>query len=225
MIKDLKLTSAIVCFWLGSNTFSQTNTNSLGLSGDNFDLYGALELFKKADTPENFEKAINSDGNEVNKLDLDGDGKVDYVRVVDKKDSDVYTLILQVAVSVSEIQNVAVIEMEKAGNNKTNMKIIGDEELYGKNHIIESEDEPAIATAETIIADTWSDESDDDVYATSDKSGYTSVDFQVIEPVLTKIGYGVGYFMVDIMGPILKDALHTMFKSIIEEAIPILKTN
>lgn len=79
MIKDLKLTSAIVCFWLGSNTFAQTNIKSLGLPGDNFDLYGALELFKKTDTPENFEKAINSDGNEVNKLDLDGDGKADYV--------------------------------------------------------------------------------------------------------------------------------------------------
>ncbi len=209
---------------LGSNAFAQTKTDSLGLPGDNFDLYGALELFKKADTPENFEKAINSNGNEVNKLDLDGDGKADYVRVVDKKDSDIHTLVLQVAVSASEIQNVAVIEVEKTGNDRTHVQIVGDEALYGKNYRIESEDETEILTAEKTVTDTGSAESDDDVYSTSDKSGSTAIDLQVIEPVVTKIGYGVGYFMVDIMGPVVKDILHNMLKSLIEEAIPVLKT-
>lgn len=208
---------------LGSNAFAQTKPDSLGLPGDNFDLYGALELFKKADTPENFEKAINSNGNEVNKLDLDGDGKADYVRV-DKKDSDIHTLVLQVAVSASEIQNVAVIKVEKTGNDKTHVQIVGDEALYGKNYIIESEDETEILTAEKTVTDTGSEESDDDVYSTSDKSGSTAIDLQVIEPVVTKIGYGVGYFMVDIMGPVVKDILHNMLKSLIEEAIPVLKT-
>lgn len=225
-IKTLRITSAIVCFLLGSNAFAQTEINSPGLPGANFDLYGALELFKKTDTPENFEKAINDSDNKVNNLDLNGDGKADYVRVVDKKDSDVHTLVLQVTLSASEIQNVAVIEVKKTGNDETHARIVGDEELYGKNDIIEWEDKTETVTAGNTVTDTGSGsrESDDDVYAISDKSGYTYIDLQTIEPVVTKIGYGIGYFMVDIMGPVLKDALHAMFKSMIEEAIPILKT-
>lgn len=205
---------------LGSNAFAQTKTNSLGLPGDNFDLYGALELFKKADTPENFEKAINSNDNEINSLDLDGDGKVDYVKVTDKKDGDVRSLVLQVTVSASEIQNVAVIEVEKTGKDKMHVQIVGNEELYGKNYIIESEDETEIVTAEKTVTDTGSGESDDDVYSASDKSGCTSLDLQVIEPVITKVAYHV----VQIVGPIVKDLLHNMLKAIIEEAIPVLKT-
>lgn len=221
-IKNLKLSLAIVCL-SGSTAFAQTNADSSGLPGNNFDLYGALELFKKADTPENFEKAINSGSNEVNNLDLDGDGKTDYVRVVDREDT-AHTLVLQVAVSASETQEVAVIETEKAGMNKIHMQIVGNEELYGKNHIIESEAE--VVTAENTGSDMAVGESDDDdVYATSDKSGYTYIDLQTIEPVATKIGQGIVYFTVDIMGPILKDAFCAMFKSMIEEAIPILKTD
>lgn len=183
-------------------------------------MYGALELFKKADTPEDFEKAINSNDNEVNHLDLDGDGKADYVSVVDKKDSDVHRLVLQVSVSASEIQNVAVIEVKKTGNDKTHVQIVGDEVLYGKNDSIESEDETEILTAEKTVTDTGNAQSDD-VYSTSDKSGYTSPDLQVIEPVITKAAH---YMIQNVIGPMVKNILRNMLKAIIEEAIPVLKT-
>lgn len=185
-------------------------------------MYGALELFKKADTPENFEKAINSDDNDVNHLDLDGDGKADYIRVVDEKYSDIHVLALQVSVSASEIQKIALIVKEETGNGKMHIQIFGDETLYGKNYTIESEDKPEIVTAEKTVTDTdaGSGESDDDIYSTSDKSGYTSPDLQVIEPIATK----VAYHAVQIVGSVVKDMLRSMLKSIIEEAIPALKT-
>lgn len=167
-------------------------------------MYGALELFKKAGTPEKFEEAVNADGNEINNLDLDGDGKADYVRVIEKKGSDVYTLVLQVSVSASEIQNVAVIEVEKTGNDKASVKIVGDEGLYEKNNIIQSGDETEIIAAETTVTDAGIDESDDDVYSTSDKSASTSLDLEAIEPVVTKVGYYVGYHVVHTMGLSLK---------------------
>lgn len=225
LIKRLKLASLIVCFLLGSDAFAQTKTNSQRLAGDNFDLYGALELFRKADTPENFEKAINANGNDVNKLDLDGDGNVDYVSVIDEKNSDVHTLVLQVTLSTSEIQNIAVIEMGKTGNDKMHVQMVGDETLYGKSDTITWEGETEIVTSETTVTRVGRWESDDDVYSASDKSGSTSIDLQVIEPVVTKIGYGIGYFMVDIIGPVIKDALHSALKTMIREAIPILKTD
>ncbi|MCZ8284695.1 MAG: hypothetical protein O9353_04495, partial [Bacteroidia bacterium] len=208
LIERLKLASVIVCFLLGSGAFAQTKTNSQRLAGDNFDLHGALELFRKADTPENFEKAINAKGNDVNKLDLDGDGNADYVSVIDKKNSDVHTLVLQVTLSTSEIQNIAAIEVEKTGNDKMHVQMVGDETLYGKSDTITWESETEIVTSEATVTRVGRWESDDDVYSASDKSGSTSLDLQVIEPVVTKIGYGIGYFMVDIIGPVIKDALH-----------------
>lgn len=167
-MKTLRLTSAIICFMLGSNAWSQTKPDSLGLPGDNFDLYGALELFKKADSPEAFEKALNAKDNEVNNLDLDGDGKVDYVKVIDKKDGDAHTLVLQVDVSQTEKQDVAVIELEKTGDDKAHVQIVGDEELYGKDYIVEPTDEKnekAVAKQQSANKG-----SNDDVYSTSDDS-------------------------------------------------------
>ena len=49
-----------------------------GLPGDNFSLEGALELFKNASSPEDFEKSLNSKDNHVNNIDIDGDGEIDF---------------------------------------------------------------------------------------------------------------------------------------------------
>ncbi len=62
-------------------TYSQSDTDSTGLPGDNFSLQGALEMFRKAGSPEAFEKLLNTEDNKVNNLDLDGDGNTDYIRV------------------------------------------------------------------------------------------------------------------------------------------------
>ena len=78
-------------------------------------LEAAIELFKKSDSPEDFEKRLNSENNDVNNLDLNEDGEIDYIRVVDNSAGDVHALVLQVAVSEKESQDVAVIEIEKQG--------------------------------------------------------------------------------------------------------------
>lgn len=91
----------------------QSGVDSTGLPGDNFSLQGALELFKNAASIEDFEKALNTESNHVNNLDLDGNGEIDYVQVVSKTDNDAHAFILQVAVSAGESQDIAVIELEK----------------------------------------------------------------------------------------------------------------
>src|ERR1043165_9593825 len=67
--------------------------------GDNFSLEGALELFKKSKSPEEFEQLLNSPDSKVNNLDLNGDGDIDYIRVVDKTQGNVHDFILQAVVS------------------------------------------------------------------------------------------------------------------------------
>jgi hypothetical protein len=108
-----------------------------GVPGENFSLHGALELFQKAASPETFEKALNDPANKVNNLDLNGDGEVDYVRVVAKKDGDAHVLVLQVPVSETENQDVAVIGLEKTGADKAVLQIIGDEDVFGEETVVE----------------------------------------------------------------------------------------
>jgi hypothetical protein len=116
--------------------FAQQDTTSLGLAGDNLDLYAVLDLFQKSKTIEGFEKSLNEQKSGINNLDLDLDKKVDFIKVVTKQKESSFTFILQVAVSEKETQDVAVILVDKK-DGKVTMQIIGDEELYGKNYIVE----------------------------------------------------------------------------------------
>lgn len=116
-------------------------SDSTGLPGDNFDLQGALQMFKKASSPEEFEKLLNEQGNNVNNLDLNGDGEVDYIKVIDKADKDVHAFILQVPVSEKENQDIAVIELEKTGTASAVLQIVGDEDIYGEQTIVEPTDD------------------------------------------------------------------------------------
>ena len=78
-------------------TKAQSGTDSTGLPGDNFSLQGALQMFQQSSSIEEFEKLINSEGNHVNNLDLNGDGDIDYVKVIDKADKDLHAFRLLVA--------------------------------------------------------------------------------------------------------------------------------
>ena len=116
----------------------EANTvDSTGLPGDQFSLEGALELFKKAASPEEFEKLLNTESNHVNNLDLNEDGQIDYIRVVGKMEKDLHVFVLQVPVSENENQDIAVIELEKDGDQSAMIQIIGDEDIYGEATIVE----------------------------------------------------------------------------------------
>jgi uncharacterized membrane protein YgcG len=127
--------------------FSQakTDTASLGLAGDNLDLYAVLDLFLKSKTIEGFEKSLNEQKTGINNLDLDLDKKVDFIKVVTKKEGDSYTFILQDAVSKTETQDVAVILVNRDKDKKINVQIVGDEDLYGKDYVIEPKTSPTPA--------------------------------------------------------------------------------
>ena len=126
-----------LCF-LSFNLKSQTD--STGLPGDQFSLEGALELFKQSNNPEEFEKLINTESNQVNNLDLNNDGEIDYIKVIGKKEKDAHVFILQVPISESENQDIAVIEIEKKGKSEANIQIVGDEDIFGEERIVEPSD-------------------------------------------------------------------------------------
>jgi len=140
---NLKIIAIPLLGWClsGVSLKAQDNSadDSTGLPGDNFSLQGALAMFEKAGSPEEFEKLINTPDNHVNNLDLNGDGETDYVRVIDKSDGNNHVFILQVPVSENESQDIAVIELEKSGNEFASLQIVGDEDIYGEQKIVEPE--------------------------------------------------------------------------------------
>lgn len=136
---SIPLMSAVLFAFLASPLFAQNDVtaDSTGLPGDHFSLEAAIELFKKSDSPEDFEKRLNAQDNDVNNLDLNEDGEIDYIRVVDNHDGDLHALVLQVAMNEQESQDVAVIEIEKQGAEEAILQIVGDEALYGEQTIAE----------------------------------------------------------------------------------------
>jgi len=146
---------------LSSQSFSQTDNQAasdtalLGLPGDNLDLYAVLNIFQQSKTIEDFEKTLNQKETGVNNLDLDLNDTVDFIKVVTKQDKNDFTFILQVDVSKTEIQDVAVILVSKDKDGKVTMQIVGDKDLYGKDYVIEPK--PAAPPATPNPAYTGSD--------------------------------------------------------------------
>lgn len=117
--------------------------------GDNFSLEGSLELFKKSASPEEFERLLNSEKSNVNNLDLNGDGLIDYVKVVAHQEGNVHIFVLQAVISKDERQDIAVIELEKLENGKAVLQIVGDADIYGIETIIEPTSEVRVNAGTT----------------------------------------------------------------------------
>lgn len=146
--------AAFIFFYENSQSQTVPVPDSLGLPGDNLSLFAVLDLFQQSKTLEDFEKQLNLEDSKINNLDLNDDDKTDYIRVIDNPDGLNHAIVLQVPVSENENQDVAVIYLEKDKEGKFRVQIIGNEELYGKDYIIEpndnysasAEDEPSGTT-------------------------------------------------------------------------------
>lgn len=126
-----------VLLGMGTKVNAGPASDSTGMPGDNLDLYAVMDLFKKSDNLEAFEKSINDPNNKINNLDLNKDGQTDYIRVIDHVDSGAHAIVLQVPVNETESQDVAVIEVEQKGVENARIQIVGDEDLYGENYVVE----------------------------------------------------------------------------------------
>lgn len=139
----MKKVSIMLFVWIlnmiSVQTFAQTKQapDSLGLPGDNLNLYAVMKLFQESETLEGFEKKLNTESSKVNNLDLNGDNKIDYIRVIDNVDGKVHNIVMQVPVTEKENQDVAVFIVEKNDKGEVQIQLVGDEDLYGKDYIIE----------------------------------------------------------------------------------------
>ncbi|WP_298120055.1 hypothetical protein [Flavobacterium sp.] len=133
MKKTISLILATFCLTISYAQEESSTENT----GENFSLEGALAMFKNAKSLEEFEKLINEDNNNVNNLDLNNDGEIDYITVNDIKDGDTHVIVLSTFLGENEKQDVATIGIEKTGTEEAQLQIIGDENLYAENTIVE----------------------------------------------------------------------------------------
>ena len=145
MRKIYLLALPLMALLFSTATYAQEAEDSTGLPGDNFSLAGALAMFKKSASPEELEKQLNTRENGVNNLDLNADGNIDYIRVINKKEQNVQVFILQAQVSSTESQDIAVIELERTGDENAVVQIVGDEDIYGDTTIVEPSGSTAAA--------------------------------------------------------------------------------
>ncbi len=133
---------------------TQNEAESLGLPGDNLDLYATLDLFQKSKTIEDFEASLNDEKTKINNLDLNLDNNVDFIKVTTQKKDDDFTFVLQVDVLNDDVQDVAVIFVTKDKDKKVTIQMVGDKELYGKDYIIEPKPSAPAVTANPAYAGT-----------------------------------------------------------------------
>lgn len=135
-MKKLFFSMMLSLAFLATST-AQEGIERTGFDGDFFSLEGAIDVFKKSNSIEDFERRLNKRDNWVNNLDLNYDGRTDYIRVEHRSQGDFHAIILQVPISRRELQDVAVIEIEKTGRRSAILQIVGDEYLYGEEVIVE----------------------------------------------------------------------------------------
>jgi hypothetical protein len=95
------------------------------------------DLFKNSHTIRDFERRLNREDAWVNNLDLNYDGEIDYIRVEHIREGNFHAIILQAVIDRYDVQDVAVIEIEKTGRRRAMLQIVGDEDLYGEEVIVE----------------------------------------------------------------------------------------
>ena len=105
---------------------------------ENLDLKTVATLFGQAKDLEQFEQLLNNPDSAFSNLDLNGDGEVDYLRVIETADNNRHLVVVQAVLAKDIYQDVASIFVEKdEATQSVTVQVIGDEYIYGTNYIIE----------------------------------------------------------------------------------------
>ena len=114
-------------------TVSATNQDI----SESLDLRAVATLFGEVDNLEQFEQELNSEKRHLNNLDLNGDGYVDYIRVIEVGEGENRLIVLQAVLAKDIYQDVASIYVEREQDQTVSVQVVGDTYIYGENYIIE----------------------------------------------------------------------------------------
>ncbi|MCP4176821.1 MAG: hypothetical protein GY756_03565 [bacterium] len=141
MKRTIKL-GLIFCFFIFSisSLYSQDYyteaVSPLSSHGEDLDLTAVLEVFKDSRNLREFEERLN-ENNGVNNLDLNYDGHIDYIRVLEQVKGNYRVIVLQAIVNENESQDVAVLNVERRSNREIYVQCEGNVDIYGHNYYVQ----------------------------------------------------------------------------------------
>ena len=104
---------------------------------ENLDLEVVASVFAEAKDLEDFEKTLNDPDKKISNLDLNEDGDVDYLRVVETSKGNTHLVTIQAVLGDDKYQDIATIDVEKGSkSDETQVQVVGDVYLYGPEYII-----------------------------------------------------------------------------------------
>ena len=99
------------------------------------DLNAVAAAFAEANSIREFEQILNSSRYMINNLDLNRDGWVDYLRVIETYKGYYHALLIQSCLAPGVFQDVATLVAEWRAD-RLYVEVIGDRYLYGSNYIV-----------------------------------------------------------------------------------------
>ncbi|WP_372773099.1 hypothetical protein [Mangrovibacterium sp.] len=104
---------------------------------DNLDLEAVSYLFGESRDLQDFEYRLNDPQMQISNLDLNQDGWVDYLRVVEVYEYGIHLVTIQAVLDQDIYQDVATIDAGQIKGGNYYVQVVGDPYLYGPNYIIE----------------------------------------------------------------------------------------
>ena len=135
-LTTLLMTLMLMSTALWADETVTVSANSSDIS-EGLDLKVVAKLFAEAKNLEEFETMLNNPDSAFCNLDLNGDGQIDYLRVVETGEGSKRLIVLQAVLAKDIYQDVASIYVEKNEKDEVSVQIVGDEYVYGTNYIIE----------------------------------------------------------------------------------------
>ncbi len=127
---------SLCCMLAGSQTVAAQEVTAVSGPGEDLDLYAVIELFKESESVEEFEQKLNDPEVGVNNLDLNEDGEVDFIRVMEYSEGDAHVFVLQASLGEDDYRDVARVLVEQIEGDEVVAEVQGDESLYGEVYVI-----------------------------------------------------------------------------------------
>ncbi len=118
---------------------------------ENLDLKAVASIFGESSSLSDFERRLNEPKYQISNLDLNGDNRVDYLRVIESVENRTHVVIIQSVLDRDIYQDIATIELERDPYNRVSIQIVGNDYFYGPNFIYE----PVFVSTPVIYASFW----------------------------------------------------------------------
>jgi hypothetical protein len=135
-----RLLTLLIAIFASSGIYAQGyyNVRAVGYDiSDNLDLEAVSYLFGESRDLQDFEYRLNDPKMQISNLDLNRDGFVDYLRVVEAYEYGIHLITIQAVLDQNIFQDVATIDVERNNRGGFYVQVIGDPYIYGPNYIIE----------------------------------------------------------------------------------------